>query len=196
MNTTIAILEVGNSHSVLRAVSLSTPSSLIISTSEADKLLGADVLIIPGVGTSKGHLDFLKSNSLTDAVINFGRSYKPIIGICSGFHILGRHSGEGNTKCLGLCNCNVTKLPTYSNGWYPTDFYPCEFVEFNQQYFFYNHGYAVLEAEGTCASYSRFSERITSIYQNHNIYGFQFHPEKSQDIGIKFLSHIFKKVLL
>ena len=90
----ISILDVGNSISVAKAVSHALPDSQVTLISTGPSLMASDCLIIPGVGTSYGHIQFLESNLLIDPLFSYVAHAKPLIGICAGFHILSSFSQE------------------------------------------------------------------------------------------------------
>lgn len=164
-----------------------------------------DKLIIPGTGNSLSIMNYLKSNYLSDGITNFKNSGKYILGICIGMQILACKSEEGGgVNCLNYLDSNVLSLSKSFDiktniGWSKIKFNK-EKNEFessikDNSYFFFCHSYYLKINSGEkkilISSYDSNSE-IPAIIKKDNLIGVQFHPEKSQINGRKFLEHFLK----
>ena len=92
--------DAGNLRSVQRACEKVGLTSEI--SSDPDRILRAEKIIFPGVGSAESAMETLKKRGLDNAIVDFSRSGKPILGICLGLQILLDHTEEGDKKCLGM----------------------------------------------------------------------------------------------
>ena len=92
--------DAGNLKSVQRACEKVGIVSEI--SSDPERVLHAEKIIFPGVGSAESAVETLKKRGLDNAIVDFFRAGKPILGICLGLQILLDHTEEGNKKCLGL----------------------------------------------------------------------------------------------
>ena len=145
----------------------------------------SDKLIVPGVGAADIVMNQLKDKGL-DILL---KAYKgPILGICVGMQVLFEHSEEGETNCLGLLKGNVIKLkgsaecPIPHMGW---NYAKSQFDSISD-YYYYANSYAVINSEDQIAS-TEYVEKISAVVKKDNLYGCQFHPEKSSQAGSNFL---------
>ena len=172
-----------------------------------EKILNYDKLIIPGVGAFPMVMGALKERNLIGAIkqyVNYGR---PVLGICVGMQILFDSSEEfGFHKGLGLIRGNITKLTskkpgidikTPHVGWAALKFrthiknnYLFQDVSDNDTVYFV-HSYSANPSNITNilaeANYEDLA--IAASVQSENIFGCQFHPEKSGKVGLKILSN-------
>ena len=198
---TIVDYECGNIYSLLRI--LDKFGYKVELTNNPDKIKNADKVILPGVGSFKTGIDNLKKNNLDDAINFFLRRGNYILGICLGMQLLMEKSYEfGEHKGLGLIKGEVTKLekgqhyPVPHIGWSQIIFSNPK-VENNfflksiskVSYFYFIHSYQVKIAnkeEALC--YTNYGKNyFSSIINENNIFGTQFHPEKSGRAGEKLL---------
>ena len=165
-------------------------------------LENASHIIIPGVGHFGAAINNLRKQELDKAIINAARRNVPILGICLGMQILYEFSEEGNSDGLGLMSGRVVKK-TPSNadrfkvpnvGWLRVD---CKkeaslFRDINNDdaVFYFANSYAVKSDDQSYAtsSYSFDDDYVASL-EKGNIYGTQFHPEKSGDVGHKLMQN-------
>jgi len=159
-----------------------------------------DLIIIPGVASAGEFMGRLKEKGLDKEIITRSRQGQKIIGICLGFQILTNYSEEdGGVECLGILEGSAKYIDDYTthNGW--GDFY-LDARDFHENIYirkkqkkiisgrvYFNHE---LKVELECAHSSRLGNGITSFSIQNNIFGFQFHPEKSQLTGQKLLELI------
>ena len=153
-------------------------------------------IIIPGIGSFdnvmknlKNHDDFLK---LTSA--GFIKE-KKILGICAGMQVLFKKSDEGIEAGLGLIEGDVRKFDDQINrvphmGWnkvYGDNFYD----DLNNKRFYFAHSFYVNCSSKYVFGNTNYILEFPSIVRYNNIFGIQFHPEKSSSNGINLLKKIF-----
>jgi imidazole glycerol-phosphate synthase subunit HisH len=205
----------GNLNSVQKALELALYlekiNKKIIITSDKTKINQSSAVILPGVGAFGEAMKNLKNLNLIefiqDLVIN---KQKLFLGICLGYQLLFEKSYElGEFNGLGLIkgevikfNENLMKVPHI--GWNTVEF-PEKQQIFNKiqnnSYFYFVHSFFIEEAKSInnkkintfTTEYG--NKKFISGIQSENIYGFQFHPEKSQNNGIQLLKNFVKNIL-
>ena len=160
-----------------------------------------DALFLPGVGAFDIAMKKIKSKNLDVLVKSESKKGKLIIGICLGMQLLVSEGVENSIQSgLNLINGDTYKLKFKNNekniniGWKNTEFIEENFLkEFNDEKFYYVHSYAVKTKDENIHSYSKFNNQkfISSITKN-NIVGFQFHPEKSGELGLNLIEFVLK----
>ena len=173
-----------------------------IITSDKDKILGANKLILPGVGTFDTGMRNLKSsgliNTLTEAVLI---KEIPILGICLGAQLMLNESEEGIEKGLGwvegkviLFNQNDFSIKVPHMGWNnlinfeQKDLFK-EMPEAPPRFYFVHKYHFRLKENNYVTSWCKYGYEFPASFQKNNIYGVQFHPEKSHQFGIKLLKN-------
>lgn len=140
-------------------------------------------IILPGVGSFRHAMSKLEERQLRNIIIKEARIGKKILGICVGMQILFQEGKEGGIQAgLGLLKgrvdkINVPMLP--SVGWY--DVSDTEGVACGS--FYFTHSYAASNVRDEFLTYYAQGNKIIAAVRNQNIYGTQFHPEKSGPIG-------------
>ena len=167
---------------------------IIINNSK--KISEMDRLIIPGVGAAKNCMDYLKYNSFIEPIKEF-LSHKPVLGICLGMQIFAKKLYEnGLSEGIGHIDGEVKKLGTkikFNIGWKEVKLIKKIDKKLNIEdlsSFYYCHSYYIsLKKNDDCAgmSYMENNNEIPAIVYKDNFIGTQFHPEKSQTNGNKFL---------
>lgn len=190
---------VGNICSVKRAFESLGATVNYVSTPE--DLLNADRLVIPGVGAFKNGMEELRNRGLVFSIKKYCDTNKPFLGICLGMQMMldsseefGVHEGLGIIPGIvkKIVNCtiegNYQKVPHV--GWYASKYFgdTSDSVFGNipeSSRFYYVHSYAAcLENEKFCIAKTIYGGReITAVIRKGNVYGVQFHPEKSGEIG-------------
>ena len=172
-------------------------------TSDPDKIINAQKIILPGVGAFKTGIDNLKKNNLDEAIRLFLNKGNFLLGICLGMQLLMDASEEfGNYLGLGLIGGNVSKLMKTDNypiphiGWTQihqqynlnNNIYLLNNIK-NLSYFYFIHSYQVItkEKNETLCFSTYGSNHFSSIINSNNIFGTQFHPEKSGKVGEKLV---------
>jgi glutamine amidotransferase len=195
---------VGNTHSVANAIK-SLNYRVEISDSEK-KIAGADALILPGVGAFDKAVDNLRERNLEQLlqaeVVEKG---KPILGICVGMQMMASYSEEnGHHKGLNWIPGKVVRLqmrehlPVPHVGWNDITIKSSPiFSRLEQEpHFYFDHSYHFVpnnpdHIAATCS----YGDDVTAAVQLGNIYGIQFHPEKSQVAGLKVFRSFLNSVL-
>lgn len=196
----IGILEmpVGNLRSVRNALYESGFDPCFVSSEK--KFDDLTHLILPGVGAFKAVMDHLTAAALSDPVIRFARSGRPLLGICAGMQLLAREGTEGGA-CAGLdlIDGMVGKLapgpdlPLPHVGWSGITWrrpHPVtEGIKPGRDFYFV-HSYAMrLDDPSQAIGETEYGSRFASVVGKDNVVGFQFHPEKSQANGLKLLEN-------
>jgi len=201
----IAIIDygLGNVQSVAGAVEKLGFKAVI--TSSPEELQKADKLILPGVGAFADGMKNLHNLGLIKVLNTLVlEQKKPILGICLGFQLMARESYEfGHHTGLGWLDASVIRLEPGNNlrvphvGWNGLQQRQQNVLFENipaEALFYYTHSFHVKmhqeqEALGKCS----YGISFTSAAKKENIYGTQFHPEKSQQFGLKLLENFLKK---
>jgi glutamine amidotransferase len=164
------------------------------------RLNSCDVLILPGVGTFESVMNNLKKNRLDHFIKTFSKNRKKkIIGICIGMQILSKMGNETRDKKfikgLSIIECIVDKINNSHIGWNKIKTTEIFLERFNNKNFFFNHSYVMknLKKKQLCIGTSSIGKLVfPSIVKFKNIFGTQFHPEKSHYIGAHILEKIIK----
>ena len=194
----IAILDygMGNLRSVEKALQKVGAQTLV--TSEPEKVLIAEGLVLPGVGAFKDCMRNLKEYGLIDALYQFIQSGRPFLGICLGLQLLFSESTEfGLYKGLDIIRGKVVRFPQGSTvkvphmGWNTVKIEKevpfLQDIE-DESYFYFVHSYYVIpEDESIVATTTNYGVKFVSSICHNNIFACQFHPEKSQELGLKIL---------
>lgn len=185
---------------------LSIPTKLI--KKEKD-FIGCNKLLLPGVGSFDFAMILLERTNLIDNLNYYVLEKKvPVLGICVGMQIMFASSEEGSKNGLGWIDGRIKKfnhqkevnhLPLPHMGWNSIKFSEAESIFNNidqQSEFYFLHSYIVeKEHEDITLSITNYSYEFLSSVKKNNIYGVQFHPEKSHISGIKLLRNFYKEVI-
>ncbi len=187
----------GNLHSVYKALERLNVKA-IVSSSPKD-IEKADKLILPGVGHFKKGMENLKSLNLIPILNKKVLEEKtPILGICLGIQLFTKHSEEGNVPGLGWIDAETVKLKDINlkiphMGWNSINIKKQNpiFSNINQdEQFYFVHSYHVAPKDKEIvSSTSSYGKEFVSSIRKDNIYGVQFHPEKSHSAGLKILKN-------
>ena len=162
---------------------------LIIDNSK--QIESVDKIILPGVGSFPKAIANLKKYAFIDKIINFAKSGKFILGICLGMQLLFEQSEEFEiTKGLGLIPGNIRKIKTnlvlphmgWNNLTLKKEVEILTNVKDNADVYFV-HSYKAVTKSKYIAASTTYEKEIPAVVCNNNIYGTQFHPEKSQKWG-------------
>ena len=175
-----------------------------IVTSDSKKILSARSVVLPGVGAFKACMDNLEKFDLIDTVKQSVQSGKPFLGICLGLQLLFSQAEEfGSVSGLGILKGKVVGFKDAPNsgdplkiphmGWNNVEVKPShplfDSVP-NQSYFYFVHSYYVVpEDRATVATTTNYGIEFVSGIHHENIHAFQFHPEKSQQLGLTVLKN-------
>ena len=189
--------DAGNLRSVQRACEKVGIVSEV--SSDPERVLHAEKIIFPGVGSAESAVETLKKRGLDNAIVDFFRAGKPILGICLGLQILLDHTEEGDKTCLGLVSgaCERFKFSDRSLkiphiGWNDIQInfeHPVlDKIEDGDQFYFVHSYYAKLLHEKEIVSSSEYGNmKFCSVLAKDNLFATQFHLEKSGELGLKIL---------
>ncbi|WP_195574839.1 imidazole glycerol phosphate synthase subunit HisH [Paenibacillus sp. 1001270B_150601_E10] len=194
----IAIVDygMGNLHSVSKAIERLGGEAVV--TSDRDVLAQAPALLLPGVGAFGDAMDALRLTGLDQTIIELARGGKPLLGICLGMQLLFEHSEEhGLHEGLGLLPGKVVR---FQEGAYKVPhmgWNQCSWKQphhllvegMDEGYVYFVHSYHVLpgEQKDLIATCDYANQQVTAIVARDQIYGMQFHPEKSGELGLQLL---------
>jgi len=167
-------------------------------TSDADEILEADGVVLPGVGAFGDAMDNLDSTGLIPVIKKVVNKGTPFLGICLGLHLLFSTSEEwGTQEGLDIISGNVVKFPSDLDkkiphmGWNQLEikketeiFKGLESGTF--QYFVHSY-YVLPDDEEVVATTTDYGIEFVSSIQKDNIYAVQYHPEKSSQKGLQIL---------
>lgn len=191
----IAIIDygAGNLFSVKNAFDFLGVESVI--TKNPEELKAADKLLLPGVGAFPDAMRMLNESGLVDTIKEQVK-VKPLLGICLGMQMLFEKGYEfGETDGLGFIKGSV-KLMEPENlavphmGWNSLEFNvdsPLLEKCSDGEYVYFVHSYAAECPVENVAAYCDYGMKVPALVQNGNVYGAQFHPEKSGQTGLNIL---------
>jgi imidazole glycerol-phosphate synthase subunit HisH len=166
-------------------------------TTDADTVHSASHVILPGVGAAADCMSRLSNTGLVDTIRGLRQ---PLLGVCVGMQLLFESSEEGNVSCLGMLPGRVRRfasredLPVPHMGWNqlePSRASPLLEEIAAGDYVYFVHSYAAPVSELTVAS-ATYGEPFSAIVQRGNVYGAQFHPERSARIGSLLLRNFLR----
>lgn len=190
MNLTILDYGAGNLKSITNMLE-SLGYSYIVANNSFD-LEKAERLIFPGVGNFGQVMEALNQKKLTQTLINKIHSGIPFLGICVGLQVLFEESEEApELKGLGIFKGKVIKFTqgkVPQIGWnklIPTN---NNRILSNDYVYFVNSYYVDPEDKSIISAYSDYHTKFTASVENNNIFGLQFHPEKSGKVGYAYIN--------
>ena len=198
---------IGNVRSIFNAFSNQGLDPILSNDSEA--ILKADGLVLPGVGAFSHAMKNLKKYGLIDVIKDYAKTGKPLLGICLGMQLLLEGSEEfGFTDGIGLVKgkvvklpldkLNITKLPHISWANIDTKIVKWDNTILNDIHLksdmYFIHSFAAnIENENEILSETKYLDiTFCSSLKKGNIYGCQFHPEKSSKEGLKIIKNFIK----
>jgi len=201
----IAVIDygMGNLRSVEKALEVAGGKILVVSDRKG--IEGCDKLVFPGVGSFGDAMKELKARRLIDPIKDAIKSGKPFLGLCLGLQLLFKKSEEApGVRGLGILGGEVKRfrpgaLKVPHMGWNNIeirgqmpenrilDKIP------NNSYMYFVHSYYVKpEDKGVVLTTTDYGIKFVSAVARNNIYGLQFHPEKSQVVGLKILKNFVR----
>lgn len=193
---TITVLDygTGNLHSVLKKFRRIGAEPVV--SSSPKEVAAADKLVLPGVGHFGVAMRNLEESglraALEEAVLRRG---VPILGICLGMQLLARHSEEGDTPGLGWLDADVVRFKVRDTvrfkvpqmGWNTMDCKKDSILTkglpLHPEFYFAHAYHLVCRDSSDVLGETTYDYPFPSATQRRNIYGVQFHPEKSHDVG-------------
>lgn len=200
----IAIVDygVGNLFSLSSSLKLIGAEAVI--TNDEEVIRKADKIILPGVGAFGDAAKKLVDTGLGQVVIDEAEKGKPLMGICLGMQLLFERSFEyGYHQGLGLIKGSIKPISDYVTkkykiphiGWNALSLTPDRNGEIDRifkyikdgDFVYFVHSFCGVECEPFLIATTEYGTEITAAVANGNVYGMQFHPEKSGDVGMKIL---------
>jgi len=199
----IAIVDygMGNIHSVQKALQLFGAQTLV--TNNPQDILACQKVVLPGVGAFADAMQELEKQNLIPALIKHIKNKKTFLGICLGMQLLLEASQESKgVRGLSIIKGKVVKfkeknLKVPHMGWNQLDkvSQECPLLKdiLKHPYVYFCHSYYPDPKEkNVIASTTNYGTDFPSVIWKENIYGVQFHPEKSQSIGLKIIENFVK----
>lgn len=203
-NIVIVDYGVGNTNSVSNAIKYLGYNKLTISDNEGI-ISNAEVLILPGVGAFEEAVNNLRARKL-DLILNEEvlNKKKPILGICVGMQLMATLSEEnGVHKGLNWIEGKVKKIQLPKEfavphvGWNDVtvnNIKPLFNRNLDNSNFYFDHSYFYDCDPAYVSAYCDYHIKVTAAIQKDNIFGVQFHPEKSQTNGLKLFRDFFNSI--
>jgi len=202
----IAIIDygIGNVRSILNA--FENQGADVFLTNSKDEILKSDGLVLPGVGAFSHGMNNLEYYDLVDVIKKYVVSDKPFMGICLGMQLLFEESEEfGQASGLGLISGKVVKLPTKDDNneklphvsWNELNVKSAQWTdtilegieEGSDMYFVHSYVAEPKDSDNILSITEYLSHSFCSSVYKGNIYGCQFHPEKSGMQGLKIIKN-------
>ena len=197
--TSILYYGVGNPNAIINVFKRTNMKCRLVTN--ADELKNSTKIILPGVGNFDDAMDKLNKSGMVDELNNLVLNKGvPVLGICVGMHIMAKSSEEGRLGGLGWFDANVKKLPSIIKphmGWNNIKFNsnnsPLLHNLPNKLFYFLHSYYFNCNNNSDITAVSDYDYDFTSIVNKNNIYGVQFHPEKSHSSGEKLFKNFVEK---
>ncbi|MFA9399335.1 MAG: imidazole glycerol phosphate synthase subunit HisH [Clostridiaceae bacterium] len=194
----IAIIDygMGNLASVSKALDFLNIPCII--TEKEDEIAKSSGIILPGVGAFPDACRIIKNKNIDKILYNEKEKKKPILGICLGMQLLFEKSFEmEEVDGLGLIKGEIIKITGDVKiphmGWNNLKFNkPSSLlngIEEDSYVYFVHSYYAKGLNDQDLNAYAMYSDKIPAVVSHENVYGTQFHPEKSGDVGLKILKN-------
>ena len=202
MNVTIVDYNSGNISSVINSFNEVAKNKVNIEvTADLDKIKSGDKLVLPGQGSFKSCIDALNNiNGLVDTLNDFVLiNKKPLLGICVGLQMFADVGYEEiETKGLGWISGKVSKIDNQNGnyklphiGWNQINIVKdskiFKGIENNSHMYFVHSYELVPNNKGVVSATTHYSSNIVCSVEKENIFGTQFHPEKSDKIGLQVI---------
>lgn len=205
-NNVTAIIDYGVGNLFSLRCSLSSVGANVVVTNDKDTLKNAARIILPGVGAFEDAMKKLSTSGMAEVVTECAQNGKPILGICLGMQLLFDNSLEyGNHKGLGLIPGSVVplkeripeELKVPHIGWNKLILKEGESLFkylTGNSFAYYVHSYYADTAEKYITAQSEYGILVTGAVRKANVFGTQFHPEKSGSDGLQMLKAFCEEV--
>lgn len=175
-------------------------------TGDAEKIKSADKIILPGVGAFGDAIKKLRDLKLDEVIVSEAKKGKPIMGICLGMQLLFDKSFEyGEYDGLGLIKGEIRPISEVIGknlkvphiGWNALKFTGKKSEIFKYindgDFVYFVHSYYAAKCDESVTANAEYGALLTASVQNKNVYGCQFHPEKSGNTGLNILRAFCEK---
>ncbi|MBP3384016.1 MAG: imidazole glycerol phosphate synthase subunit HisH [Firmicutes bacterium] len=196
----IAVIDYGVGNLFSLTASLKYLGAETVVTNKKEDIVAADRIILPGVGAFEDAIAKLRATGLVETIIEETQKGKPLLGICLGMQLLFEKSYEyGEHEGLGLIRGEIASIAEDLNdktlkvphiGWNSLSFDADEplFKYINQgDYVYYVHSFYGRDCLENTIATSNYDITVTGAVRNGSVYGTQFHPEKSGNVGLNIL---------
>lgn len=198
---TILDYQMGNLRSVAKAVEKIGGAVKVVDT--AGQIAQADKLIVPGVGGFPDCMKVLKERGLDKAIQDFISTERPYLGICLGMQILMEEGEEGGSHPgLGIFSGKVERFAASPSlkiphmGWnaleFPKKSKLFSGVDSGSYVYFVHSYYCAPKKKKLISATSHYGETFAAAFEENNLFAVQFHPEKSQKVGLEILKNFCK----
>lgn len=204
--STVAVIDygMGNLHSIAKALQHAGPECDVRVTASSDSILDADRVVFPGVGAIRDCMQALNQSGLSGVITEVAKT-KPFLGICLGMQALltdNEENGRTQTlniipghvvrfaECLHDSDGNILKIPHM--GWNQVHQMPhplWENIAQDSRFYFVHSYYAKPDNTSVVAGTSEYPAAFACALAQQNIFAVQFHPEKSQAVGLQLLKN-------
>ena len=204
--SSVAVIDygMGNLHSIAKALQHASPDVDVQIVADADLILQADRVVFPGVGAMRDCMQALNRSGLSEVIRSVAKT-KPLLGICLGMQALLIDSEENdNTQGLGILPGKVVhfseplfdssgnKLKIPHMGWNQVHYshHPVwENIPQDSRFYFVHSYYAKPNDIVLIAATTQYPEPFACALTRDNVFAVQFHPEKSQAVGLQLLKN-------
>ncbi len=197
---TIVDYGAGNLSSVVKKVEMLGYNAVV--TSDYDLIVNAKKIILPGVGHFRNAMHQLNELNLTEALtIAVCEKKTPILGICLGLQLMTMYSEEGDCEGLGWLDAKVVRFNVNDKyrfkvphiGWNTIEINKesklMRGIESNSEFYFVHSYHIQTDKNAIILNTTNYSYDFVSALEMDNIFGVQYHPEKSHDVGTKMISN-------
>jgi glutamine amidotransferase len=204
VNLAVIDYDTGNLHSACKGLEKAGAVPRI--TNDAEAILAADAVVLPGVGAFDPAMRHIRERNLEEIIKQAIATGKPFLGICVGLQLLFEGSAEGIEKGLGIIPGMVHRFKSEPGitvpqiGWNQLEFnqpnHPLwQDLPSEPYVYFVNSFYAApQESQFNSAMVTHGSQTVTAAIAHDNLMAVQFHPEKSSENGLKILSNFVNLV--
>ena len=195
----IAIIDYGVGNLFSLSSSLKAVGADVVITGDPQVIKSAEKLVLPGVGAFGDAAKKLQDSGLKELIINEAKNGKPLLGICLGMQLLFEKSYEyGEHQGLGLINGSIVplegkihkKLNIPHIGWNALSIVPndpiLKYLKSGDCVYFVHSFYAECDRDYVTST-AEYGIDVTASVRNGNVFGCQFHPEKSGEVGLSIL---------
>ena len=195
----LAIVDYGVGNLFSLECSLSAIGVQSVVTADPEVLARADQIILPGVGAFGDAVQKLRDTGLDRHIIALAKAGKPLLGICLGMQLLFEKGFEfGEYAGLGLIKGCVRPMAQVIPAGYKIPHIGWNSLQFTQEnplfsyikdgdFVYFVHSFCATDCEGSVAATTDYGAPVTAAVVSGNVFGCQFHPEKSGEVGLKIL---------
>lgn len=195
----IAVVDYGVGNLFSLSSSLKAVGYDTVVTGDKQTIKKADKIILPGVGAFADAVAKLRRNGLDTVIIDEAKNGKPLLGICLGMQMLFDKSYENGEYCgLGLIKGKVVSMNGTIPGNLKIPHIGWNALHFKQQtplfrhiedgdFVYFVHSYYAADCDDAVLATTEYGKEITAAVADKNVFGCQFHPEKSGTVGLNIL---------